>query len=97
MYGLFVNANGIVVGDSVKVSGVDIGSVTGVSLDKATYVARIDMCISKDIKLPIDSSTLITSSGVIGSKFVSVSPGSGTKLISKGGKTEYTKLKQMLA
>nr|WP_255585957.1 MlaD family protein [Wolbachia endosymbiont of Mansonella ozzardi] len=90
IYGLFVNANGIVVGDSVKVSGVDIGSITGVLLDKATYVARIDMCISKDIKLPIDSSTLITSSRVISSKFVSVSPGSDTKLISKGGKIEYT-------
>ncbi|WCR58803.1 MAG: putative phospholipid ABC transporter-binding protein MlaD [Wolbachia endosymbiont of Ctenocephalides felis wCfeF] len=90
IYGLFANANGLVVGDSVKVSGVDIGSITGVSLDKATYVARIDMCISKDIKLPIDSSALITSSGVVGSKFVNISPGSGTKLISKGGKVEYT-------
>ncbi|KJH39709.1 hypothetical protein DICVIV_14406, partial [Dictyocaulus viviparus] len=78
------------VDDSVKVSGVDIGGITGVSLDKATYVARIDMCISKDIKLPIDSSALITSSGVIGSEFVSISSGSGTKLISKGGKIEYT-------
>ncbi|GFR06584.1 ABC transporter, periplasmic substrate-binding protein [Trichonephila clavata] len=65
IYGLFANANGIGVGDSVKISGVDVGSITGVSLDKATYVARIDMCISKDIKLPIDSSALITSSGVV--------------------------------
>ncbi|MGL9717344.1 MAG: outer membrane lipid asymmetry maintenance protein MlaD [Wolbachia sp.] len=90
IYGLFTNASGIGVGDSVKISGVDIGSVTGVSLDKATYVARIDMCISKDIKLPVDSSALITSSGVVGSKFVNISPGSGAKLISSGGKIEYT-------
>ncbi|GFT88597.1 mlaD domain-containing protein [Nephila pilipes] len=78
------------VGDSVKISGVDVGSITGVSLDKATYVARIDMCISKDIKLPIDSSALITSSGVVGSKFVNISPGSDIKLILHGGKIEYT-------
>ncbi|KJH40161.1 hypothetical protein DICVIV_13909 [Dictyocaulus viviparus] len=90
IYALFANANGIVVDDSVKASGVDIGGIAGVSLDKATYVARIDMCISKDIKLPIDSSALITSSGVIGSEFVSISPGSSTELISKGGKIEYT-------
>ncbi|QOD38596.1 outer membrane lipid asymmetry maintenance protein MlaD, partial [Candidatus Wolbachia massiliensis] len=44
--------------------------------------ARIDMCVSKDIKLPIDSSALITSSGVVGSKFVNISPGAGTKLTS---------------
>ncbi|WCR57809.1 outer membrane lipid asymmetry maintenance protein MlaD [Wolbachia endosymbiont of Ctenocephalides felis wCfeJ] len=90
IYGLFSNANGIEVGDSVKISGVDIGSITGLSLDKTTYVARIDMCISKDIKLPVDSSALITSSGVIGSKFINISPGSGVKLISNGGKIEYT-------
>jgi phospholipid/cholesterol/gamma-HCH transport system substrate-binding protein len=40
--------------------------------------------------LPIDSSAVITSSGVVGSRFVNISPGSGTKLISKGGKIEYT-------
>ncbi|OWZ24965.1 outer membrane lipid asymmetry maintenance protein MlaD [Wolbachia endosymbiont of Wuchereria bancrofti] len=90
IYGFFSNANGIEVGDSVKISGVNIGSITGISLDKATYVARVDMCISKDIKLPIDSSALITSSGVVGSKFVNISPGSGIKLILNGGKIEYT-------
>ncbi|MDR2832062.1 MAG: outer membrane lipid asymmetry maintenance protein MlaD [Rickettsiales bacterium] len=90
IYGLFANANGVGVGDSVKISGVDIGNITGVSLDKATYVARVDMCISRDIKLPTDSSALITSSGVVGSKFVDISPGSDTKLILNGGKIEYT-------
>ncbi|MDM8335142.1 outer membrane lipid asymmetry maintenance protein MlaD [Wolbachia pipientis] len=90
IYGFFANANGIIVGDSVKIAGVDVGNITGVSLDKTTYLARIDMCISKDIKLPIDSSALITSSGVISGKFVNISPGSGAKLISKGGKIEYT-------
>lgn len=90
IHGLFANANGIEVGDSVKISGVDIGSITAISLDKATYVARIDMCVSRDIKLPIDSSALITSSGVVGSKFVNISPGSDTKLILNNGKIEYT-------
>jgi len=32
IYGLFANANGIGVGDSVKISGVDVGSITGVSI-----------------------------------------------------------------
>jgi phospholipid/cholesterol/gamma-HCH transport system substrate-binding protein len=90
IHGLFANANGIEIGDNVKISGVDVGTITGVSLDRATYVARIDMCVSKDIKLPIDSSALITSSGVISGKFVNISPGSDTKLILNGGKIEYT-------
>ncbi|OAM06404.1 MAG: outer membrane lipid asymmetry maintenance protein MlaD [Wolbachia endosymbiont of Dactylopius coccus] len=90
IHGLFTDANGVGVGDSVKISGVEIGSITGVSLDKATYIARIDMCISRDIKLPIDSSALIASSGVVGSKFVNISPGSDLKLISHGGEIKHT-------
>ncbi|TNK94050.1 outer membrane lipid asymmetry maintenance protein MlaD [Wolbachia endosymbiont of Leptopilina clavipes] len=90
IHGLFTDANGVGVGDSVKISGVEVGSITGVSLDKATYIARIDMCISRDIKLPVDSSALITSSGVVGSKFVNISPGADPKLISHGGKIAHT-------
>ncbi|WP_068652051.1 outer membrane lipid asymmetry maintenance protein MlaD [Wolbachia endosymbiont of Trichogramma pretiosum] len=90
MHGLFTDANGVEIGDSVKISGVEIGSITGVSLDKAAYIARIDMCISRDIKLPIDSSALISSSGVVGSKFVNISPGADPKLISHGGKIAHT-------
>lgn len=90
IHGLFTNVNGIEVGDSVKIAGVGIGNITSVSLDKATYIARIDMCITRDIKLPIDSSALITSSGVVSSKFINISPGSDSKLISNGGKIEHT-------
>ncbi|WP_369408518.1 MlaD family protein [Wolbachia endosymbiont of Litomosoides brasiliensis] len=84
------NANGIGVSDSVKIFGVDIGSITGVSLDKAAYVKRVGMCISEDMELLIDSSALITSNEVVGSKFFNISPGSGIKLISNGDKIEYT-------
>ena len=90
IHGLFTDVNGVGVGDSVKISGVEVGSITGVSLDKATYIARMDMCISRDIKLPVDSSALITSSGVVGSKFVNISPGADPKLISHGGRIAHT-------
>ncbi|WP_168464487.1 outer membrane lipid asymmetry maintenance protein MlaD [Wolbachia endosymbiont of Ctenocephalides felis wCfeT] len=90
IYGLFANANGIQAGDNVKISGVEVGSIISVSLDKSAYMARINMCISKDIKLPADSSALVTSSGIIGSKFINISPGSDAKLILNGGKIEHT-------
>ncbi|MGL9682253.1 MAG: MlaD family protein [Wolbachia sp.] len=87
----------MVVDDSVKVSNVDIESITGVSLDKATYIARIDMCISKDIKLPIDGSALLTSSGVVSSKFINISSGLSTKLILEGGKIDRTQAEANVA
>ena len=90
IHAFFTDVNGVGVGDSVKISGVEVGSITGVSLEKATYIARIDMCISMDIKLTVDSSALITSNGVVGSKFVNISPGADPKLISHGGKIAHT-------
>ncbi|MDN5248314.1 MAG: outer membrane lipid asymmetry maintenance protein MlaD [Wolbachia endosymbiont of Tyrophagus putrescentiae] len=90
IYGLFSNANGLEIGDSVRISGVDIGSITNISLDKTMYTARVDMCIHQDIKLPIDSAATITSSDIVGNKFVNVSPGSDPKLITSGGKLKYT-------
>lgn len=53
------------------------------------YVWR-DVCISRYIKLPIDSLAMITSSRVVGSKFVNISPAADIKLILHGGKIEYT-------
>ncbi|HCE59362.1 MAG TPA: outer membrane lipid asymmetry maintenance protein MlaD [Wolbachia sp.] len=90
IYGLFSSANGTEIGDSVKISGVDVGSITNVSLDKTAYVARIDMCINRDIELPIDSSATIASSSVMGGKFINISPGSDAKLMSNGDKLEHT-------
>lgn len=90
IYGFFSNANGIKVGNNVKISGVDVGSITDISLDKTKYIARIDMCVSKDIKLPVDSTAIITSVGVIGDKFINISPGADSHFIIHGGKLEYT-------
>jgi phospholipid/cholesterol/gamma-HCH transport system substrate-binding protein len=90
IYGLFSSANGTEIGDSVKISGVDVGSVTSVSLDKIAYVARIDMCINRDIELSIDSAATIASSSVMGGKFINISPGSDAKLMSNGDKLEHT-------
>lgn len=90
IYGLFSNANGIEIGDNVKISGVDIGNVTDISLDKKTYIARVDMCIQKGIRLSIDSSATISSTSVMGGKFINLSPGSDSKSISHGGRLEHT-------
>lgn len=90
IHGFFSNANGIKVGDSVKIAGVEVGNIIGISLDKTKYIARIDMCLSNDIKLPLDSTAVITSVGVIGGKFINISPGADSHFIIHGGNLEYT-------
>ncbi|WP_333023051.1 outer membrane lipid asymmetry maintenance protein MlaD [Wolbachia endosymbiont of Pentidionis agamae] len=90
IHGFFSNVNGLSINDVVKVSGVEIGSVSSITINGVTYMVRVDMNIDSSIKLPIDSAASIVSSSLISGKFINISPGSESKFISNGGKLEHT-------
>ena len=48
------------------------------------------MHVRSDIKLPTDSSMMITSSGILGSSYLSITPGGDDKMIAPGGYIENT-------
>jgi phospholipid/cholesterol/gamma-HCH transport system substrate-binding protein len=77
--------DGLGLGSDVRISGIKVGSVTDLVLDPNTYLVTVHMSIRDDIKLPTDSSLLITSSGVLGSQYLSISPGGDAKNIAPGG------------
>ncbi len=72
----FDNADGIEAGSDVKISGVKIGSVENYILDQENYRAIVQITVDKDVKLPSDSSAKIVSSGLLGSKYLEITPGS---------------------
>lgn len=84
VYAEFDQAGGIKPGASVEIAGVSVGKVTGVNLDK--YQALLTLEINKGIKLQDDSIASIKTEGLIGEKFVQVTPGASEKYIPKGGK-----------
>jgi len=77
--------DGLGIGTDVRVSGIKVGNVTDLVLDPATFLVTVHMSIRDDIKLPTDSSLLITSAGVLGSQYLSISPGGDDKNIPPGG------------
>jgi phospholipid/cholesterol/gamma-HCH transport system substrate-binding protein len=77
--------DGLGVGTDVRISGIKVGNVTDLVLDPTTFLVTVHMSISDNIKLPTDSSLLITSSGVLGSQYLSISPGGDAKNIPPGG------------
>ncbi len=83
VYAEFDQAGGIKPGASVEIAGVSIGKVTQVSLDK--YQALLTLEINRGIKLQNDSIASIKTKGLIGEKFVQVTPGASEKYISAGG------------
>jgi phospholipid/cholesterol/gamma-HCH transport system substrate-binding protein len=83
---LFPNASGVNVGTDVKVSGLKVGSVTGQKLDPQSFQVAVTLALDPAVKLPADSSAAITSEGLLGSTFISLTPG-GAEAPLKNGDT----------
>ena len=86
----FQNAEGIVKGSNVMLAGIKIGNVEEMSLNYDNFFAVIDLRIKDTIKLPKDSNASIVSSGFLGGKYISISPGISTETFKDKDKIFYT-------
>jgi len=76
--------DGLGVGTDVRLAGVKIGSVTNLVLDPKTYLVTVHMNVRSDIRIPADSSVLVTSAGILGSSYLSITPGGDDKMMAAG-------------
>src|SRR5262249_45385817 len=77
-------------GSDVRISGIKVGSVVGQSLDPKTFLATLRLAIDPAFKLPDDTSAEIVSDGLLGGKYLSLTPGGSDKEIPAGGRIRYT-------
>ena len=80
--------DGLGVGTDVRLAGIKIGSVSDLTLDPKTYLVTVHMSIHNDVKIPVDSSLMVTSSGLLGSSYISITPGGDDKMLGSGGAIE---------
>ena len=80
----FPSVGGLKEGSTVEIAGVEIGRVETIGL--ADYQARVVLRLSSDVKLQEDTIASIKTKGLIGEKYVRVSPGGSDKIIAPGGK-----------
>jgi len=88
VFGDFASVAGLKLGDPVEIAGVRVGRVEGISL--ADDKARLTLRLSDGIKLQEDVIASVRARGLIGDKFVLVSPGASDKIIPPGGKIRET-------
>jgi phospholipid/cholesterol/gamma-HCH transport system substrate-binding protein len=86
----FQNAEGIFEGSDVRVAGIKIGFVEKLTLDKNNFFAIINFRINNDIKLPKDTQAAISTSGFLGSKFISLTPGASEEELSANDQIKHT-------
>ena len=88
VYADFPTVAGLKRGDPVEIAGVKVGRVESMGLadDRARLVLRVD----DGIKLQEDVIASVRARGLIGDKFVLVSPGASDKIIPSGGRIRET-------
>ena len=80
----FPSVGGLKAGSSVEIAGVEIGRVQSIGL--ADYQARVTLRVQSGIKLQEDSIASIKTKGLIGEKYIRISPGGSDKIIGPNGK-----------
>lgn len=80
----FPNVAGVSPGTDVRMAGIKVGRVAAQSLDPVSYQAVVELAIDKALQLPIDSSAAITTEGILGGTYVSLTPGGETVMLKPG-------------
>ena len=88
VYALFSNSGGLKAGASIMIAGVEVGRVKDITLQD--YEARIIMNLSRDIKIQEDAIAAIKTKGLIGEKYIEITPGGSDKVIPAGGRIRDT-------
>ena len=81
VFARFQSVSGLKPGAPVEMAGVKIGQVEQISLEKVKRVALVRMKIYKDVPLSIDVIASVSTSGLIGDKFIRLSPGGSEKIL----------------
>jgi phospholipid/cholesterol/gamma-HCH transport system substrate-binding protein len=84
----FPSVAGLKIGDPVEIAGVRIGRVDAMGL--ADDRARLQLRIEDGVQLQEDVIASVRARGLIGDKFVLLTPGASDKIIPPGGKIRET-------
>lgn len=88
VYAYFANSGGLKKGASVMIAGVEVGKVKEITLEN--YQAKVVMTIMKGVEIQEDAIASIKTKGLIGEKYVSISPGGSDKVLVSGGRIRET-------
>jgi phospholipid/cholesterol/gamma-HCH transport system substrate-binding protein len=84
----FTNISGLKEGSEVDIAGVKVGKVAKISLNN--YNANVELLINPEVKLQEDSIASIRTQGIIGDKYIKISPGGAEDYIKPNGMISET-------
>lgn len=86
----FSSISGLKEGAVIELAGVKVGKVSKIELDEGEYEAVVHLDINKAVQLTDDSIASIRTSGIIGDRFIKLTPGGSDIYVEPGGQIEET-------
>lgn len=88
----FNSVSGLRVGADVEMAGVPVGRVTAITLDSDPMrrQAIVHLMLDTDMKLSADTIASVKTSGLIGDKYVNLTPGGSEDILAAGDVIEET-------
>ena len=80
---VFSRSGGLESGNDVRISGIKVGSVVGLELTP-DYTAKVTLSVRETVELPVDSTAVIASDGLMGGTFVRLDPGKAKEVLKAG-------------
>lgn len=86
----FRSISGLKEGAVIEIAGVRVGQVSKIALDGGEYRAVVHLAVDGSVKLQEDAIASIRTSGIIGDKFVNITPGGSETFLEPGAEISET-------
>jgi phospholipid/cholesterol/gamma-HCH transport system substrate-binding protein len=88
VYADFSSASGLTPGSAVEIAGVRVGRVTAIDLDGTR--SKVTISLQKEVQLQNDVIASIQTKGLLGERYVLLTPGGAEEIIPPEGKIRET-------
>lgn len=86
----FRSVEGLNVGSDVRLAGVKIGTLTGISLDQQSYKAVTELAVDSTVLIPDDADIKVATDGLLGGAFLEITAGGSPFMLEDGGEIFLT-------
>jgi phospholipid/cholesterol/gamma-HCH transport system substrate-binding protein len=80
----FKSVTGLKTGAQVEIAGVKVGQVEAIALEPREQVALVRLKIREDLKLSEDVIASVKTAGLLGDKYIQLSPGGSERVLKPG-------------
>lgn len=80
----FDSGGSTIVGTDVRIAGVKVGSVIDQYFDPKAYQAVVTIEVEEEVKLPKDTSAVVTSDGLLGDNYILLNIGGDSEMLAAG-------------